>query len=130
MDLHDNPTQFLSTVQIGITLVGIVAGAYSGTTLSEPLAAVIATTASGGWSSFVDVLTGPQTFAAVKLTVLTSLQVTVLNEAGTTVVLSSHLIDEVLFALQREAPLASSVRVGWPSLLSRISPYTLPSMPP
>lgn len=36
------PTRFLSTVQIGITLVGILAGAFGGATLSEKLAAVIA----------------------------------------------------------------------------------------
>jgi putative hemolysin len=39
--LAAEPTQFLATVQIGITLVGIVAGAYSGATLSEPVAAII-----------------------------------------------------------------------------------------
>src|SRR5687767_10039814 len=38
MRLLDEPTRFLSTVQIGITLVGVFAGAYSGTTLAEPLA--------------------------------------------------------------------------------------------
>ncbi len=32
--LQDNPSRLLSTVQIGITLVGIVAGAYGGATLS------------------------------------------------------------------------------------------------
>ncbi|MBV7256326.1 HlyC/CorC family transporter [Pacificimonas sp. WHA3] len=37
--LHRQPGRFLSTVQIGITLVGIVAGAYSGATLGEPVAA-------------------------------------------------------------------------------------------
>jgi putative hemolysin len=35
--LVDDPTGLLSTTQIGITLVGIFAGAFSGTTLSEPL---------------------------------------------------------------------------------------------
>ena len=38
MLLAEDPTGFLSTVQIGITLIGIFAGAYSGATLSEPLA--------------------------------------------------------------------------------------------
>lgn len=37
LDLIAGPARFLSTVQIGITLVGIVAGAYSGATLAEPL---------------------------------------------------------------------------------------------
>jgi putative hemolysin len=36
--LHEEPGRFLSTVQIGITLVGIVAGAYSGATLGGPMA--------------------------------------------------------------------------------------------
>src|SRR5690242_3914943 len=39
--LAGEPTQFLATVQIGITLVGIVAGAYSGAALAEPLAGMI-----------------------------------------------------------------------------------------
>jgi putative hemolysin len=36
--LAEDPTSFLSTVQVGITLIGIFAGAYSGATLSQPLA--------------------------------------------------------------------------------------------
>lgn len=36
--LSEDPTSFLSTVQIGITLIGIFAGAYSGATLSAPIA--------------------------------------------------------------------------------------------
>lgn len=39
--LAENPGRFLSTVQIGITLVGILAGAVSGAALSESLDAVI-----------------------------------------------------------------------------------------
>ena len=31
------PTQFLSTVQVGISLVGVLAGAYGGATIAEPL---------------------------------------------------------------------------------------------
>ena len=41
LKLAEDPTGFLSTVQIGITLIGIFAGAYSGATLSEPLADVL-----------------------------------------------------------------------------------------
>ncbi len=37
IDLTANPTRFLSTVQIGITLIGIVTGAFGGATLSGPL---------------------------------------------------------------------------------------------
>ncbi len=39
--LTADPTGFLSTVQVGITLIGIVAGAYSGTVLGAPLAEVL-----------------------------------------------------------------------------------------
>src|SRR5215211_7825982 len=37
LDLAADPGRFLSTVQIGITLVGILAGAYSGATLGGPV---------------------------------------------------------------------------------------------
>jgi putative hemolysin len=37
MRLLENPTAFLSTVQVGITLVGMLAAAYGGATLAEPL---------------------------------------------------------------------------------------------
>lgn len=36
--LADDPNRFLSTVQIGITLIGILTGAIGGTALSQPLA--------------------------------------------------------------------------------------------
>ncbi len=42
LDLASNPGRFLSTVQIGITLVGILAGAYSGATLGKPVGERIA----------------------------------------------------------------------------------------
>lgn len=35
--LLDHPTRFLSSVQIGITLIGVLAGVYSGVTFAEPL---------------------------------------------------------------------------------------------
>jgi putative hemolysin len=42
LELAAEPGRFLSTVQIGITLIGIVAGAYSGASLGEPVAQRIA----------------------------------------------------------------------------------------
>jgi len=39
LDLAANPGKFLSTTQIGITLIGIVAGAYSGASLGAPVGA-------------------------------------------------------------------------------------------
>jgi putative hemolysin len=38
LDLASEPGRFLSTVQIGITLIGILAGAYSGASLGMPVA--------------------------------------------------------------------------------------------
>ncbi len=38
LKLTENPTAFLSTVQVGITLVGILAGAYGGSVFAAPLA--------------------------------------------------------------------------------------------
>ena len=38
LELANNPNQFFSTVQIGITLVGILAGAFGGRTLANELA--------------------------------------------------------------------------------------------
>lgn len=42
LELAQDPDDFLSTVQIGITLIGILAGAFGGATLSGHLAALIA----------------------------------------------------------------------------------------
>ncbi len=41
LELLKDPDQFLSTVQIGITLIGIFAGAYGGTALAEDLTPVL-----------------------------------------------------------------------------------------
>jgi putative hemolysin len=52
--LASDPGKFLSTVQIGITLVGVLSGAFSGATLGQRLAAVLT-----GWglsSSMADAL--------------------------------------------------------------------------
>jgi putative hemolysin len=43
LELARNPAQFLSTVQVGITLVGVLAGAYGGVTIAGNLAAWLAT---------------------------------------------------------------------------------------
>lgn len=42
LKLQSEPGRFLSSVQIGITLVGVFAGAFGGATLAGPLSAVIA----------------------------------------------------------------------------------------
>src|SRR5215207_7913154 len=42
LELANSPDRFLSTIQIGITLVGILAGAFGGATIAEQLGAQIA----------------------------------------------------------------------------------------
>jgi len=41
LELANDPTHFLSTVQFGITLVGVIAGVYGGANLAEKLAVLI-----------------------------------------------------------------------------------------
>ena len=41
LNLAENPGSFLSTVQVGITLVGILAGVYGGASITEKLAPVL-----------------------------------------------------------------------------------------
>lgn len=41
LDLANDPSRFLSTVQIGITLIGILTGIYSGENVTEDLEAII-----------------------------------------------------------------------------------------
>ena len=51
-----------------------------------PLTALVITAAGGGWDSYVTTLTNPQTFAAIKLTVVTSFAVTAINVVVGTVI--------------------------------------------
>ncbi|WP_457154052.1 hemolysin family protein [Mesorhizobium sp. P5_C1] len=44
LELGSNPGKFLSSVQIGITLVGVLSGAFSGATLGDRLATFLAST--------------------------------------------------------------------------------------
>src|SRR5690606_22356343 len=64
LDLAADPGRFLSTVQIGITLVGVLSGAFSGATLGQRLAEVFvqlgfspATAATLGVGSVVAAIT-------------------------------------------------------------------------
>lgn len=41
LKLAENPNRFLSTVQVGITLIGILSGAFGGATIAENLAAYL-----------------------------------------------------------------------------------------
>jgi putative hemolysin len=49
LDLAADPGRFLSTVQTGITLIGILAGAYSGRAFGDRLAAVLTEAGVPAW---------------------------------------------------------------------------------
>lgn len=44
LDMAQEPTRFLSTVQVGITLIGILTGAFGGATIAAQIAEVVRTT--------------------------------------------------------------------------------------
>lgn len=70
LELHAEPSNFLSTIQVGITSIGILSGAIGETALADPLAAWI-----GGWD-----LLAPYAYAialAVVVVVLTYFAVVV-----------------------------------------------------
>lgn len=62
LQLMENPTQFLSTIQIGITAIGILNGIFGAAALSEPLANVISSLGADPRVS-----TGVATFLVVAL---------------------------------------------------------------
>jgi putative hemolysin len=41
LELANSPNRFLSTVQIGISLIGVLSGAVGGATIAEPLAGAL-----------------------------------------------------------------------------------------
>src|SRR5829696_5055619 len=41
LELAETPNRFLSTVQIGISLIGVLAGAFGGATIADPLAGAL-----------------------------------------------------------------------------------------
>lgn len=101
LQLAENPGRFLSTVQVGISLVGILAGAFSGAALGDRLAGLLE--ASGVPHNYA----GPIGFAAV-VTVITYISVII-----------GELVPKQL-ALKN--PEAIACRVAYPmDLLSRLA---------
>lgn len=60
LELANSPNRFLSTVQIGISLIGVLSGAVGGAALADPLADALSNTVPG-----VAPYAGPVTFAVV-----------------------------------------------------------------
>lgn len=53
LKLANQPDRFLSTIQIGITLIGILTGIYSGKTLTTPLTDVLHSWGAGTYASIL-----------------------------------------------------------------------------
>jgi len=127
LQLAEHPTQFLATVQFGITLVGIVAGAYSGATLSRPVADLIADWPLVGTHAYpvavslvVAVITYlslvvgelvPKRIAmshAEAIAMRVSLPMALLARIGTPIVFILRISTEVLMRLLRVRPTAEN----------------------
>jgi len=63
LELADSPNRFLSTVQIGISLIGVLAGAFGGATIAEPLAGALRSVPALAHYA------GPVAFGAVVVTI-------------------------------------------------------------
>jgi putative hemolysin len=63
LQLHAEPGRFLSAVQVGITLIGVFAGAFGGATLAEPLAATMSDV------PMIGEYAGPAAFALVVIVI-------------------------------------------------------------
>ncbi|MDD4764955.1 MAG: hemolysin family protein [Atribacterota bacterium] len=56
LEMKQNPSDFLSTIQIGITLAGLLSGAFAADTLAKPLIKWLSTFAiPQTWLSFIDI---------------------------------------------------------------------------
>jgi putative hemolysin len=125
LHLAEHPTQFLATVQFGITLVGIVAGAYSGATLSEPVAVMIrdwpligdnaysvAVTLVVAAITYLSLVIGelvPKRVAmshAEAIAVRVSLPMAILAKVGTPIVATLRVSTETILRLLRVRPAA------------------------
>lgn len=80
--LASNPGRFLSSVQIGITLIGILAGAYSGATLAEPLGVWLieqGLSASAASALSIAIVVGSITYASLIIGELVPKQIALSN---------------------------------------------------
>ncbi len=91
-----------------------------------PLAAIVVTASELGWQGYVDVLTNPQTWAAIKLTVVASATVTLVNVVIGTVIawvlVRDHFWGKRLLDVIIDVPFALPTIVAGLVLLSLYGP--------
>lgn len=95
LELHAEPDRFLSTVQIGITLIGVGTGALGGATLSDPvgdlLALIPGVSASTGDSAAVVVVVIGVTYLSLVIGELVPKRVAMQQAENVSVVMSRPL---------------------------------------
>ncbi|WP_181706702.1 hemolysin family protein [Chthonobacter rhizosphaerae] len=92
--LASDPGRFLSSVQIGITLVGILAGAYSGATLAEPLGAWLAEqglSSSAANALSIAIVVGSITYASLIVGELVPKQIALSNPEGVAAIVAGPM---------------------------------------
>lgn len=114
LKLAANPGRFLSSVQIGITLVGILAGAYSGATLSEPFAEFLLSEgvpASFASALSIAVVVGLITYFSLVIGELVPKQIALANPEGVASLMARPMLGvafvsaPVVFVLERSSRL-------------------------
>ncbi|MFC5176754.1 sulfate ABC transporter permease subunit CysT [Nocardioides taihuensis] len=116
----------MSTLTPGATLGLGVALTWFSLLVLIPLAAIVVTASELGWQGYVDVLTNPQTWAAIQLTVVASAAVTLVNVViGTTiawVLVRDHFWGKRLLDVIIDVPFALPTIVAGLVLLSLYGP--------
>jgi putative hemolysin len=103
--LSQSPTRFLSTVQVGITLIGILSGAYGGATIAEELA---------NWLSGFPALASYSEGAAVAIVVIVLSYLSVI--IGELVPKRIALSNPERFAAQIARPMTTLSRIASPAV--------------
>ena len=116
----------MSTLTPGATLGLGVALTWFSLLVLIPLAAIVVTASELGWQGYVDVLTNPQTWAAIQLTVVASAVVTLVNVVIGTVIawvlVRDHFWGKRLLDVIIDVPFALPTIVAGLVLLSLYGP--------
>jgi putative hemolysin len=129
LELASEPNRFLSTVQVGITLVGILAGAFGGATIAEQLAASLGKVpllAPYGEAIGIGVVVVCITYLSLVIGELVPKRVALSNAEGIAagVARPMHLLSQVTFPIVHLLSISTEV-VLW---LLRVQQPTQPSV--
>jgi putative hemolysin len=101
LELAQNPSRFLSSVQIGITLIGVLAGAYSGATLTGKLTSWLAEfplLAPASEALSIALVVGAITYASLIVGELVPKQIALTNPESVAVLVARPMAGVAWFA--------------------------------